>query len=32
VQLPADAACKYGFALRVKFAPSQQIQAQEIGK
>jgi alpha-L-fucosidase len=32
VKLPADADCKYGFALRVKFAPSQQIQAQEIGQ
>jgi len=32
VKLPADADCKYGFALRVKFASSQGIQAQEIGK
>jgi alpha-L-fucosidase len=32
VKLPADADCKYGFALRVKFAPSQEIQAQEIRK
>jgi hypothetical protein len=30
--LPADADCKYGFALRVKFAFSQEIQSQEIGK
>jgi alpha-L-fucosidase len=32
VKLPADADCKYGFALRVKFASSQEIQAQEIRK
>ena len=32
VKLPADAACKYGFALRVRFASSEEIQAQEIGK
>jgi alpha-L-fucosidase len=32
VKLPADAACKYGFALRVKFASPKKIQAQEIGK
>jgi alpha-L-fucosidase len=32
VKLPADAYCKYGFALRVKFASSQQTQAQEITK
>ena len=32
VKLPADADCKYGFALRVKFASSQETQAQEIGK
>jgi alpha-L-fucosidase len=32
VKLPADADCKYGFALRVKFAPSQETQAQKIGK
>jgi alpha-L-fucosidase len=32
VKLPADTGCKYGFALRVKFASSQEIQAQEIRK
>jgi alpha-L-fucosidase len=32
VKLPADADCKYGFALRVNFALPQQIQAQGITK
>jgi alpha-L-fucosidase len=32
VKLPADADCKYGFALRVKFALSQPAQAQNIRK
>jgi alpha-L-fucosidase len=32
VKLPQDAACKYGFALRVKFAPSQQTQARDVRK
>jgi alpha-L-fucosidase len=32
VKLPLDAACKYGFALRVKFAPSQQTQVKEVRK
>jgi alpha-L-fucosidase len=32
LRLPTDADCKYGFALRVRFAPSQQTQALEIRK